>query len=93
MQGPLLRSELIRVEVQFWEIITPYASSLHYPGSHGTATYQSALVKNSSEEEEARSGEGGWERQEERFCSLYLSAAHGEQAVNPDAVAQAGETH
>lgn len=46
-------------------------------------------MKNSSEEEEARSGEaeGGRlsERQEERFCSLYLSAA--------DATARAGETH
>lgn len=89
MQGPLLRSELIRVEVQFWEIIMPHASSLHYPGSHGTGIYQRALVKNSLEEEEARSrgGGGGWEKQEERFCSLYLAA------VDPEAPAEAGETH
>lgn len=62
MQGPLLRSELIRVEVQFLEIITPHASSMNYPGSHGSEIYQKALVKNSSEEEEARSVDwlGGW---------------------------------
>lgn len=54
----------------------PHASSLHYPGSHGTGIYQRALVKNGLEEEEARS-RGGRMREAGRVVLFPLPGCGG----------------